>query len=303
MMASSKLRGVYCPVLTPFDEQLRPDASRFTEHCKSLLRQGCQGLAVFGTTGEANSLSVKERIELLEALLKAGIAPELIVPGTGCAALTDTISLTRHAFQSGCAGVLILPPFYYKAVEENGLYRSFATVIEDIGDTSLNVYLYHIPPVSGVPLELPLIKRLVKDFPNNVVGLKDSSGVWEYTDTLLKTLPNFSVFSGSEIFLRDNLLGKGCGTITASANINAPAICSLFEDWEGSNGAKRQAEITTIRKTVQNFPLIPALKAVVANNLKDSAWLRVRPPLVPLSPSAHKTLLESLSQVGYIPPN
>ena len=156
-MVSAKLRGVFCPVLTPFDEQLRPDASRFIEHCESLLHQGCHGLAVFGTTGEANSLSVKERIQLLEALLKAGIPPELIAPGTGCAALTDTITLTRHAFQSGCAGALILPPYYYKPVEEEGLYRSFATVIEDISDNGLNVYLYHIPPFSGVPLELSLI--------------------------------------------------------------------------------------------------------------------------------------------------
>ena len=303
MMVSAKLRGVFCPVLTPFDEQLRPDASRFIEHCESLLHQGCHGLAVFGTTGEANSLSVKERIQLLEALLKAGIPPELIAPGTGCAALTDTITLTRHAFQSGCAGALILPPYYYKPVEEEGLYRSFATVIEDIADNGLNVYLYHIPPFSGVPLEIGLIKRLVKDFPHNVVGLKDSSGVWAYTDTLLKTLPDFGVFSGSEVFLRDNLLAKGCGTITASANINAPAICSLFEHWEGSNGISKQAEITAIRRAVQKFPLIQALKTVVADNLKDDAWLTVRPPLVPLTPIARKSLLESLAKVGYTPPN
>jgi len=303
MMVSAKLRGVYCPVLTPFDKQLKPDASRFIEHSKSLLGQGCHGLAVFGTTGEANSLSVKERIELLEALLKAGIPPELIAPGTGCAALTDTITLTRHAFQSGCAGVLILPPFYYKPVEEEGLYRSFATVIEDIGDSRLKVYLYHIPPISGVPLEIALIKRLVKDFPDNVVGLKDSSGVWAYTETLLKTLPNFGVFSGSEVFLQDNLLAHGCGTITASANINAPAIRSLFEDWEGPNGAKKQAKITAVRKAIQKFPLIQGLKVIMANNLKDDSWLTVRPPLTPLSSNARQSLLKSLAQAGYIPPN
>ena len=148
-----------------------------------------------------------------------------------------------------------------------------------------------------------LIKRLVKDFPHNVVGLKDSSGVWAYTDTLLKTLPDFGVFSGSEVFLRDNLLAKGCGTITASANINAPAICSLFEHWEGSNGISKQAEITAIRRAVQKFPLIQALKTVVADNLKDDAWLTVRPPLVPLTPIARKSLLESLAKVGYTPPN
>mgnify|MGYP002037299351 CR=1 FL=1 len=302
-MVNAKLRGVFCPVLTPFDKQLRPETSRFVEHCQSLLLQGCHGLALFGTTGEATSLSVKERMELLEALLKAGVPSDVIAPGTGCAALTDTITLTRHAVQLGCAGVLILPPFFYKPVEEEGLYRSFATVIDDIGDSRLNVYLYHIPPISGVPLEISLIKRLVKNFPHNVVGLKDSSGVWAYTETLLKTLPDFGVFSGSEVFLRDNLLSNGCGTITASANINAPAICSLFENWKGRDGIRKQTEITTVRNTVQNFPLIPALKAIVANNLKDDAWLTVRPPLIPLSSDARQSLIESLAQAGYTPPN
>lgn len=302
-MVSTKLRGVYCPALTPFDKQLKPDVSRFVEHCQHLLQQGCHGLAVFGTTGEANSLSVKERIDLLEALLKAGIKPESIVPGTGCAALTDTITLTRHSFQSGCVGALILPPFYYKPVENEGLYRSFSTVIEDIGDSRLSVYLYHIPPFSGVPLDIELIQRLVKSYPDNVVGLKDSSGVWAYTETLLKTLPNFDVFSGSEVFLRDNLLAGGCGTITASANVNAPAICSLFDNWEGQSGIERQAEITEIRKIIQSFPLIQTLKAIVANNLKDDSWLTVRPPLVPLSVKLRQDLAESLAQAGYTAPD
>ena len=186
-MDSATLRGVYCPALTPFDKQLNPDVGRFVEHCKSLLDQGCHGLAVFGTTGEATSLSVRERIDLLDALLEADIPGQRIIPGTGCSALTDTLKLTRHAFAAGCAGVLMLPPFYYKSVEEEGLFRSFSAIIEDIGDKSLKVYLYHIHPVSGIPLEVELVKRLVETYPDNVVGLKDSSGVWSYTETLLRT--------------------------------------------------------------------------------------------------------------------
>jgi 4-hydroxy-tetrahydrodipicolinate synthase len=220
-MENARLRGVYCPVLTPFDQRFNPDVDRFIEHCKNLLDQGCHGLAVFGTTDEANSLSVNERIRLLDAVIQAGIPAEVIAPGTGCSALTDTLALTRHAFEAGCGGVLMLPPFYYKSVEEEGLFNSFSTILEDIADSRLKVYLYHIPPVSNIPLEIALVKRLAEAYPDNMVGLKDSSGIWAYTETLLKTLPGFGVFSGSEVFLQRNLMANGCGTITASANVNA----------------------------------------------------------------------------------
>ena len=301
-MDSTILRGVYCPVLTPFDQQLNPDVDRFVEHCKNLLNQGCHGLAVFGTTGEATSLSVRERIDLLDALLEADIPAQVIIPGTGCSALTDTLKLTRHAFATGCAGVLMLPPFYYKSVEEEGLFQSFSTIIEDIADKSLKVYLYHIPPVSGIPLEVELVKRLAETYPDNVVGLKDSSGVWSYTETLLGALPGFGVFSGSEVFLQNNLRANGCGTITASANINAPEIRSLFENWKGECGTNKQEKITKIRKAIQSFPLIQALKAVMADNLRDESWLRVRPPLMPLRRESRHLLSEKLAHAGYSAP-
>jgi len=301
-MDSATLRGVYCPVLTPFDQKLNPDVGRFVEHCKNLLTQGCHGLAVFGTTGEATSLSVRERIDLLDALLEADIPAQRIIPGTGCSALTDTLKLTRHASAAGCAGVLMLPPFYYKSVEDEGLFRSFSTIIEDIADKSLKVYLYHIPPVSGVPLAVELVKRLAETYPDNVVGLKDSSGVWSYTETLLRDLPGFGVFSGSEVFLQNNLRANGCGTITASANINAPEICSLFENWKDQCGTNKQEKITKVRKAIQSFPLIQALKAVMAHNLRDESWLRVRPPLVPLGNDSRQQLSEKLTHAGYSAP-
>lgn len=302
-MKSAKLRGVYCPVLTPFDRHYNPDVDKFIRHSKNLLNQGCHGLAIFGTTGEANSLSVEERIRLLDALIKSGVPAELIAPGTGCSALTDTLTLTRHAFEAGCGGVLMLPPFYYKSVEDVGLFNSFSTIIDKIADDRLKVYLYHIPPISGIPLEIPMVKRLAECYPDNVVGLKDSSGVWSYTETLLKTLPGFGVFSGSEIFLQNNLKNNGSGTITASANVNATMIRSLFDDWSSSDSTAKQARITKIREVIQKYPLIQALKAIIANNLGDESWLNVRPPLISLSMDGRQRLLSELSQAGYSPPS
>src|SRR5204862_3626878 len=158
VVSPARTRGVLAPVVTPFTADLRPDPARLVRHCRWLLDQDV-GLAVFGTNSEANSLSVAEKIALLDALVDAGIPPERMMPGTGCCAFPDSVELTRAALRLGCAGVLMLPPFYYKGVPDEGLFRSYAEIIERIGDRKLRIYLYHIPPVSQVPISLPLIER------------------------------------------------------------------------------------------------------------------------------------------------
>ncbi len=294
-------RGVFCPVITPFDEQLRPDKQRFVQQCHKVLQDGCHGVAVFGTTGEASSLSVDEREILLEALLESGIKSSLVIPGTGCSALTDSIRLTRHAVELGCARVLMLPPFYYKGISTEGLFRSFAEIIERVADTSLKIYLYHIPPVSGIALDLSLIQQLVNAYPDCVVGLKDSSGDWTYTETLLKTLPGFGAFSGSEVFLRDNLTAGGVGTITALANINSAEIRTAYDGFQDEDGESLQSAITRRRKIVQDYPMIPALKAIIAAITGDPNWARVRPPLLPLGTDQTNRLIASLIQDNFLP--
>src|SRR5512134_1499201 len=179
-MSEQRIRGILSPVVTPFKADLGPDPERFIRHCRWLLSQNV-GLAVFGTNSEANSLSADERIELLDRLVGAGLDPARMMPGTGCCALPDTVRLTAHAMKAGCAGVLMLPPFYYKGVSDEGLFRSFAEVIERVGDRRLRVYLYHIPPVAQVPITLGLIERLLKAYPDTVAGIKDSSGDWNNT--------------------------------------------------------------------------------------------------------------------------
>ena len=179
MSQAKRFSGVLSPVITPFGADLRPDAARLARHCRWLISQNC-GLAVFGTNSEANSLSVEEKIELLDALVEAGVDPARMMPGTGACALPDTVRLTAHAVKRGCAGTMMLPPFYYKGVSDEGLFRSYAEVIERVGDARLRIYLYHIPPIAQVPITLGLIERLIAAYPDTVVGIKDSSGDWTF---------------------------------------------------------------------------------------------------------------------------
>src|SRR5690606_25252242 len=180
-MSSSRFRGVLVPVVTPFDAKLRPDAGRFTRLCRHLLDEGADGLAVFGTTSEANSMSAAERMALLEWLVEKGIPAGRLMPGTGACSLTEAAQLARHAVEHGCGGVLMLPPFYYKGVSDDGLFAFFSEVIQRVGSGDLRIYLYHIPPVAQVGFGHDLIERLVKAYPDTVVGIKDSSGDWSNT--------------------------------------------------------------------------------------------------------------------------
>src|SRR5437016_2211210 len=179
-----RIRGVLAPVVTPFKADLSPDGQRLIAHCKWLLSQNC-GLAPFGTTSEANSLAAEERATLLDSLVAAGINTSRMMPGTGCCSITETVKLTAQAVKHGCAGVLMLPPFYYKEVSEEGLYRYFSEVVQRVGDARLRIYLYHIPPVAVVGITTGLVERLLKDYPKVIAGMKDSSGDWNNTKTFL----------------------------------------------------------------------------------------------------------------------
>ncbi len=304
MTAPKRLSGVLAPVVTPFKRDLSPDRERYVRHCKWLLANGCRGLAVFGTNSEANSPSVDERMVLLETLIQEGVPATALMPGTGCCALTDSVRLTAHATALGCSGVLMLPPFYYKGVSDEGLYRNFAEVIERVGDARLQVYLYHIPPVSQVPITLPLIERLLKNFPRTVAGVKDSSGDWNNTKAMLDAFAKsgFDVFAGSEVFLLENMRGGGVGCITATGNINSGAINKLYENWRGPNADALQAlqkDITATRGIMQKYPMMAALKAVIAHFGRDPDWAAVRPPLVELAPAQSKSLIAELEARGF----
>jgi 4-hydroxy-tetrahydrodipicolinate synthase len=304
MQKTQRIEGILSPVVTPFKPDYSPDAAKFVRHCKWLLSHGCAGLAVFGTNSEANSMSVSEKRKLLEALVSGGVPAASLMPGTGHCALTDSIEMTRAAVELGCAGVLMLPPFYYKGVSDEGLYRNFAEVIERVGDERLQLYLYHIPPVSQVAITLGLIERLLKKYPGIVAGVKDSSGNWENTKAMLDQFAKsgFDVFAGSEDFLLANLRGGGKGCITATGNINPGAIDNLFRNWKADGADALQAGISATRKIVQKQPMIPALKAAISHFGNDPQWKTVRPPLVELSSSQEETLIKELKANGFSMP-
>jgi 4-hydroxy-tetrahydrodipicolinate synthase len=295
MAKKPNFSGVIAPVLTPYGEDGAPDAERFVEHCQWLMEEGCTGLAPFGTTSEGNSLGVEERMELLEELVDEDMDPAKLMPGTGSCSLSDAVTLTKHAVDLGCGGVLMLPPFYYKAPSEEGLFRFFAEVIEEVDDDDLRVYLYHIPPVAQVGFSLPLIGRLIKEFPKTVVGLKDSSGDWSNTEAILKTYPGFEVFPGSEVFLLDGLKNGAAGCISATCNVSAAAIRNVYDNWKSPDAQKLQDGITALRKAIQAFPMIPALKALVAHYRQDPEWAELRPPFTALPAAEADKLIRMLA--------
>jgi 4-hydroxy-tetrahydrodipicolinate synthase len=295
MQKEARFSGVIAPVLTPFGEDGGPDAERFVEHCHWLMAEGCTGLAPFGTTSEGNSLGLDERMELLEELVDDGIDGAKLMPGTGTCALADAVTLTKHAVDLGCGGVLMLPPFYYKAPSEEGLFRFFAEVIEGVGDDRLRVYLYHIPPVAQVGFSLPLIGRLIEEFPDTVVGLKDSSGDWSNTAAILKAHPEFEVFPGSEVFLLDGLRHGAAGCISATCNVGAAAIRNVYDNWKGPDADKLQAGVTALRKAIQAFPMIPALKALIAHYRQDPGWAKMRPPFAELPAAEADKVIRTLA--------
>jgi 4-hydroxy-tetrahydrodipicolinate synthase len=303
-MSAPRLRGVLSPVLTPFDADLSPSVPRFVGHCRWLLDQGV-GLSVFGTNSEANSLTVQEKRGLLDALLEAGVSPDRLMPGTGTCAPGDTIELTRHAVAAGCAGVLMLPPFFYKGVSDEGLFRSFARVIDAVADERLRIYLYHIPPVSQVGLSLALIERLLKAYPRTVAGIKDSSGDWNHTAALLREFQpqGFDVFAGTETVLLPTLRGGGAGCITATGNVNPAAIVDLYAHWTEADADDRQSALDATRAAFQKLPMIAAMKATIARQTGDAGWARVRPPLVEIEAAQRAMLASDLDACGFRMPH
>jgi 4-hydroxy-tetrahydrodipicolinate synthase len=305
-MTASPIRpqGVFSPVLTPFNADYTPDADRFIRHCRWLLDQEV-GLAIFGTNSEANSMSVAEKRRLLEALLEAGIPPARLMPGTGCCALPDTIELTKMAVGAGVGSVLMLPPFYYKGVSDEGLYRAFASVIDAVADERLRVYLYHIPPVANVPISRGLVERLLKAYPKTVAGMKDSSGDWSNTKAMIEEFgpQGFDVFAGSENFLLADLRAGGPGCITATANVNPTKIVQLYKTWRNADADEQQKALDGTRAAFAQFPMIPAMKAAIAWKTGRPDWVHVRPPLVDLNAQQQQALQAALDKVGFTMPN
>lgn len=295
------IRGVYCASTTPVTADLSPDLGALAAHAKALIADGCDGIALLGTTGEANSFSLAERRTILEAAAKA-VGVDRLMPGTGVNALPETIELTRHALSLGVTRVVMLPPSYYKGVSDEGLFRAYAHVIETIGDARLQVLLYHIPQVSGVPISHDLIERLVTAFPGTVVGIKDSAGKIENMTAMIARFPGFAVLAGADPLLLPLMGMGGAGCITATSNLVADSLATVFR--HHADPARKaevdaaQARINAFRDLSNSYTQIPAIKAMVAFRHGLSLWTRTRPPLVGLTPDELAQLKDRLGAIG-----
>jgi 4-hydroxy-tetrahydrodipicolinate synthase len=296
-LIADRPRGVFAAALTPLRDDLSPDPQALLRHCRWLIAQGCDGVLVLGTTGEASSFSVEERLLLIDALGGCELAPRVIV-GTGCCAVPDTVRLTRRAVEVGAAGVLVLPPFYYKRVTDEGLFASYAAVIDGVDDDRLRLYVYHFPQMTGLQIGLPLLQRLRAAYGRVVVGLKNSSGDLEEMAAMARALPGFDVFTGTEEHLLAMLRLGGAGCISATINVLAPHAAALHARWQRAEAEPLQRRLAELRRVVDRAGAIAALRAILARRLGDPAWENLRPPLCRLPAETADALVAELETAG-----
>jgi 4-hydroxy-tetrahydrodipicolinate synthase len=292
-VTETNLRGVIAAVATPIDETGTPDTARATKLARYLLDNGCDGLNVLGTTGEATSFSLDERKRVMSAYRDAGLPLNRLMVGTGAAAVSDAIALTRHAAELGFAGALLLPPFYYKGVPDDGLVAYLHLIVQATTDQQIPLYLYHFPQQSGLHWHIGLVKRLLDQFGNRIVGLKDSSGDMAYAREVAAIAPSFHVFPSTEAVLLEARSGAFAGCISATANLNAD-LCA--QAWSRGDQTALQAAVT-IRRLFDGKPLVSGVKALLAHIHADSALARVNPPLAPFSAADRTAAAAGYDQV------
>lgn len=285
--------------LTPIRNDSSIDSERFASHVNWLLDSGCDAAVLFGTTGEGNSFSVGERKEAVDSLLEAGVAPTRLVVGTGCCALPDTLELTNHALARGINSVLVLPPFYYKTASDQGIFDTFAKLIADIDDSRLKIILYHFPKMAVVSFSPELIAKLVESFPEQIVGIKDSTGDQAHTQMLNERFPTLDVYAGSEMFLLDYLRSGGVGCISATANVTAELAAQVRDAIDSADADSLQMRLSAVRSAFEQFPLTGALKGYLALESLDDDWTNVREPLSCLDRSQVADLALALSDLEY----
>ena len=301
-MKTALFGGVNAAVLTAMKPDLSPDPDRMAAHAKWLLANGCNGLGVLGTTGEANSFGLHERKAILEGLIARGVPATAMMPGTGCASLMDTVELTLHAKAQGCRGVLLLPPFYYKGVSDDGLFAYFSEVVQRVGG-GIALYLYNFPQQSALPFSLDLIGRLLKAYPGVVKGSKDSSG--DYANMLAMVdhfaKDGFEVYSGSDEYLQQILAAGGAGCITAASNGNSHWGGIVYAKREGAEADAAQAMLTATRRAATSVPLIPGLREIIARSTGEDGWRTIRPPHLKLPKAQADAVWAAWQAAGALP--
>lgn len=295
MTECEPIRGLWCATLTPLRADGDIDSTALVAHVNGLFGQHVDGVVLFGTTGEGPSFSVFERCAGLESILTAGIPSARIMAATGCASFVDTVSLVEHALLCGCPRCLIMPPFFWKDLTDEGVFRYYANLIDRVGDARLRVYLYHIPQLSGVPIRPEVIARLADAYPGILAGVKDSSGDFVNTAALLDHVPQLSILSGHEPHIPRLIPAGGAGTICGAANLYPNLISALLRP---DVAADDETRIRTLLNIVLRFPFVPAFKAIRAVQTGHDAWRAVRPPLIALTRTEGEILFDALRPIG-----
>ena len=296
MTDPGRVRGLWCATLTPLDRDGRVDSARLAAHARLLFSQAVDGIAPFGTTGEGPSFSVAERRSGLDGLLGSGITAARLVAGTGCAALSDTVELTRHALSVGVSRCLVVPPFFFKEVSDEAVYAFFAQVIDTVNDPRLRLYLYHIPQFSGVPVRPAVVARLAATFPGVVAGVKDSAGEWSNTEALLGLAPSLDILVGHEPHLPRLMRAGGAGTICGVANVYPGIVRALL-----ARDVAKEDEVRIQRfiDVLFGFPFLSAFKAIKSAQVDDAGWRITRTPWITLPDAARENLLDALESAGF----
>jgi 4-hydroxy-tetrahydrodipicolinate synthase len=296
---SNLSRGLFTASLTPMNDDLSVNYKALIEHINWLLNNGSNGICLLGTTGEANSFSIEERMDVLDEVIDANIDPQRLLVGTGTCVISDTIILTQHAVSKGVGGVLMLPPFYYKDLSDEGVMDYFKLVIEGVDDKNLKIYLYNFPKMTGVPFTLPLVKKLVAAFPEIIVGMKDSSGNWDGMQAVCNEIPGFQLYTGTEKYLLDTLRAGGAGCISATFNASIKYGAMVYTNWQKDEADDLQARLNEIRKKFEIDSFISSLKFLFAKWFDEPKWLNVRPPNSLPGAKTQEYLLESFNQEEY----
>ncbi len=271
-------KGIITASLTPMHADLRVNYPAFINHLQWLLNNGCDAVCILGTTGEANSFSLKERLDLIAHVAQCNIEPHRLLVGSGCCSFPETVELTKAALDAGAGGILMLPPFYYKNPTDEGLAHYFDRVIENVNDDRLKIYLYHFPSMSLVPFSIPLVLKLATKYPNIVVGMKDSSGDWGNMKRVLSALPGFRLYAGTEKYLLDVLRSGGAGCITASGNVLASMMARVKDRWQEEGVDQIQNQLSEARLAFEGVPFAAGLKYMFAEWTGHKDWLNIRPP-------------------------
>lgn len=288
-------KGVYSAVATPVTPDFKPDVPRLVDHCRWLLANGCDGLAPLGTTGEANSLSLSDRMCLIAGLAEAGLPMDRIIFGTGSTSLGDTVTVSRAALDAGANGLLMLPPFYYRHTGEDGLFAYYSHVAEQLLPQKPRIFLYHIPQMSMVSITVTLAARLREAFPGVFVGIKDSGGDFDHTRSFIREFDQFEAFSGSEPLAVANLEAGGWGCISATTNVSAPLVAERLSAQSIDEQARLDDQIERVRTIIANANTVSGTKSVLARLRRDSEWRRTIPPNTSLNSAATDAVMQQLA--------